>query len=499
MSLWQHLPVYHRYAELPETFYIRVIPTPLENPRWVTWNAPLAEHFGLTGVPDEIWLQIFSGEPVPDYFQPLAMKYAGHQFGVYNPALGDGRGLLFGEIRDRQGRWFDVHLKGVGQTPYSRMGDGRAVLRSTIREYLCSEAMAALGSETTRALGMMVSDTPVYRERVEQGALLIRLGETHIRFGHFEHFFYTGQHDDLRLLADKVIEWHFPQLLLQSHQQQPYQQKVPPYLGLFQEIVQRTAKMIAFWQAYGFAHGVMNTDNMSVLGQTFDYGPFAFLDDYDPHFICNHSDYQGRYAFDMQPGIGQWNLTALAQAFTPLVGKNELETELGTYTVLLNQEYSRLMRCKLGLQQHQDGDSELCSDMLKLMAKNRVDYTLFFRRLSSLDAQPPEFVAELFHDQPAAMQWLQQYRLRCEREIDSAGHRYSAKQRCQVMRQVNPKFVLRNYLAQQVIDAAEQGDFLPLEQLIQVLQHPYDEQPMFEQYAELPPAWGKCLEISCSS
>ncbi|QMV14014.1 protein adenylyltransferase SelO [Vibrio spartinae] len=494
MSLWQQLPISHRYAALPQSFYTRVMPTPVDNPRWVTWNAPLAASFGLGETPDDIWQQIFSKGAMPDYFQPLAMKYAGHQFGAYNPALGDGRGLLFGAIADQQGRWFDVHLKGAGLTPYSRMGDGRAVLRSTIREYLGSEAMAALGNQTTWALGMMVSDTPVYRERVEQGALLIRLAETHIRFGHFEHFFYTGQHDDLRLLADKVVEWHFPEL--ESSSASP---REPVYLAMFEQIIKRTAGMIAFWQAYGFAHGVMNTDNMSILGQTFDYGPFAFLDDYDPHFICNHSDYQGRYAFDMQPGIGWWNLTALAQALTPLVDKGELETALQTYTVQLNQEYSRLIRSKLGLQQRRDGDSELCDALLKLMADNRVDYTLFFRRLSCLDQQPPELVTSLFENQAAAQPWLRQYLARCEQETDSTGQVRTVAQRCQLMRQVNPKYILRNYLAQQVIEAAEQGDFQPLEQLITVLRAPYDEQPQHQHYAELPPAWGKCLEISCSS
>ncbi|SUP55923.1 Selenoprotein O and cysteine-containing protein-like protein [Vibrio vulnificus] len=321
MSLWSSVKFAQRYAQLPTVFYRLVTPQPLDNSRWVIWNGELAQGFALPEHADDPQLlAVFSGAEPFSAFKPLAMKYAGHQFGVYNPDLGDGRGLLLAEMQNQQGQWFDIHLKGAGLTPFSRMGDGRAVLRSTLREYLCSEAMAALGIETTRALGMMVSDTPVYREQVEQGACLIRLAQTHIRFGHFEHFFYTEQYDELRLLADNVIEWYLPDCLHQPK----------PYLAMFEQVVAKTATMIAQWQAVGFAHGVMNTDNMSILGQTFDYGPFGFLDDYEPGYICNHSDYQGRYAFDQQPRVALWNLSTLAHALSPLIERDDLETGLGS-------------------------------------------------------------------------------------------------------------------------------------------------------------------------
>jgi uncharacterized protein YdiU (UPF0061 family) len=489
MSDWQHIQMNHRYASLPSHFYTKVSPMPLDNMRWGIWNSPFALSFGFPQTPNSALLDAFAEGRLKKDFAPLAMKYAGHQFGVYNPDLGDGRGLLLGEVANDQGRWFEIHIKGSGQTPYSRMGDGRAVLRSTIREYLCSEAIAALGGQTTRALGLVVSDTPVYREQVEQGALLIRMAETHIRFGHFEHFYYTDQLDSLTLLADKVIEWFFPEAMM--HDQ--------PYLFLFEQIIERTAEMIAFWQGYGFAHGVMNTDNMSILGQTFDFGPFAFLDDYDPQFICNHSDHQGRYAFNMQPGIGLWNLTALAQALTPLVDKNKLEVALTTYPTKLNRAYGQLIRQKLGWQQTSDADNTLCAELFDLMEQNRVDYTWFFRRLSSLDEQPLTWVAELFQDQTAALSWLAQYHQRCAADVDDSGNPIPVSQRCRQMRQVNPKYVLRNYLAQQAIEAAEQGDFTELHQLTDVLRRPFDEQSQYERFAALPPAWGKCLEISCSS
>lgn len=315
MSIWEGVNFTHRFSDLPSAFFTYVTPQPLDNTRWVVWNGELAKQFGLPESANEELLNVFAGQNEFASFAPLAMKYAGHQFGVYNPDLGDGRGLLLAEMQHQNGTWFDIHLKGAGLTPYSRMGDGRAVLRSTIREYLCSEAMAGLGIPTTRALGMMDSDTPVYREKMEYGALLIRIAETHIRFGHFEHFFYTNQLSEQKYLADKVIEWYFPDCL----------EVEKPYAAMFETIVEKTSVMIAYWQAYGFAHGVMNTDNMSILGQTFDYGPFGFLDDYDPNYICNHSDYQGRYAFEQQPRIALWNLSALAHSLSALVQREELE------------------------------------------------------------------------------------------------------------------------------------------------------------------------------
>lgn len=480
----------HRYAGLSSAFYSLVNPQPLDNSDWLIWNGALAEQLGLSKQTPSGELKCFlSGEGDYQQMPVLAMKYAGHQFGVYNPDLGDGRGLLLGEIKSQTGQRFDIHLKGAGLTPYSRMGDGRAVLRSTIREYLCSEAMAGLGIPTTRALGMLTSDTPVYREKVESGALLLRVTESHIRFGHFEHFFYTNQLSELKLLADKVIEWHWPECLDCDS----------PYAAMFATIVEKTAQMIAHWQAYGFAHGVMNTDNMSILGQTFDYGPYGFLDDYEPGYICNHSDYQGRYAFDQQPRIGLWNLSALAHSLSPLVDKNQLEQALSQFEVTLGKEFSRLMRAKLGLYTKLEQDSQLFNAMFELLHQNRVDYTRFMRELSNLDTQPIQNVADLFIDRDAANAWLELYLARCDCEVDESNQTISAMQRCEKMRKVNPKYILRNYLAQIAIDKAEQGDFSEVEALAELLKRPFDEQPDKSAYANLPPEWGKKMEISCSS
>ncbi|AQW57294.1 protein adenylyltransferase SelO [Vibrio owensii] len=489
MSVWEGVNFTHRFSELPSAFFTYVTPQLLDNTRWVVWNGEFAQQFGLPTIENEELLNVFAGQKEFAPFAPLAMKYAGHQFGVYNPDLGDGRGLLLAEMQHQDGTWFDIHLKGAGLTPYSRMGDGRAVLRSTIREYLCSEAMAGLGIPTTRALGMMDSDTPVYREKMEYGALLIRVAETHIRFGHFEHFFYTNQLAEQKLLADKVIEWHFPEC----------SQAEKPYAAMFESVVEKTAEMIAYWQAYGFAHGVMNTDNMSILGQTFDYGPFGFLDDYDPNYICNHSDYQGRYAFEQQPRIALWNLSALAHSLSPLVQREDLEGTLGKFEVRLSQKFSELMRAKLGLHTKVDEDGRLFEAMFELLNQNKADYTRFFRELSNLDMKLPQAVIDLFIDREAASAWVDLYLARCELEVDEHGEHVSAQTRCEKMRRTNPKYILRNYLAQLAIDKAEEGDFSEVKRLAELLKRPYDEQPEFDDYAKLPPEWGKKMEISCSS
>ncbi|MDF4797960.1 protein adenylyltransferase SelO family protein, partial [Vibrio parahaemolyticus] len=309
------------------------------------------------------------------------------------------------------------------------------------------------------------------------------------RFGHFEHLFYTNQLAEQKLLADKVIEWHFADCASAEK----------PYAAMFGEIVQKTADMIAYWQAYGFAHGVMNTDNMSILGQTFDYGPFGFLDDYEPGYICNHSDYQGRYAFEQQPRIALWNLSALAHALSPLVEREDLEQALSQFEGRLSQQFSRLMRSKLGLKTKIAEDGRLFESMFELLNQNHTDYTRFFRALSNLDKQPAQEVIDLFIDREAAQAWLDLYLARCELEVDEIGEPISAEQRCEQMRQANPKYILRNYLAQLAIDKAEEGDFSEVHRLAEILRHPYDSQPEFEAYAKLPPEWGKKMEISCSS
>src|SRR5215510_10804808 len=332
------------YARLPEAFYAKLNPTPFSSPPYLVHaNRAVADLIDLD--PDQFarpeFPGLFGGSLLAPGMEPLAMLYSGHQFGIYVPQLGDGRAILLGEVKNERREKWDLHLKGAGLTPFSRDGDGRAVLRSTIREYLCSEAMHGLGIPTTRALCIVGSQDRIYREQIETGATLLRMAPCHVRFGTFEIFYYRNQHEHLRVLADYVFDQFFAHLSDERGK----------YVSLFNEVVARTAKLIAQWQAVGWAHGVMNTDNMSVHGITLDYGPFGFMDDYDPGFICNHSDHNGRYAFNQQPYIGLWNLSCLAQALLPLASQEELKGALDRYTSLCEGRYMELMRAKLGLEE----------------------------------------------------------------------------------------------------------------------------------------------------
>jgi uncharacterized protein YdiU (UPF0061 family) len=472
----------NRFARLPGHFYTRQPPQGIPDPHWVSVNRDAAALLDLDAADFDspALLAALSGNTVLPGSEPLAMIYSGHQFGHYNPQLGDGRGLLIGEVNGTHGR-FDLHLKGAGMTPYSRQGDGRAVLRSSIREYLASEALHALGIPTTRALAITGSHLPVYREEVETAAIVTRLARTHIRFGHFEFFFYTKQHDALKQLADHAIALYFPEFAGQPDQ----------YALFLQQVTHRTASLIAHWQAYGFAHGVLNTDNMSILGETFDFGPYGFLDDYEPGFICNHSDHAGRYAFDQQPGIGLWNLNAFAHALSPLIAIEDLKRILGEYQAVLTQRYATLMRARLGFQQEDAGDQQLLADWLDLMAESKVDYTQCFRSLC--DDNRHASLRNDFVQREAFDHWLTRYRARREQEAGSVDEHRMAMQR------TNPQYILRNYLAQQAIEKAGHGDFSEVDRLLAVLKNPFDERPGLEAYAEPPPSWGKELQISCSS
>ncbi|MBD1559065.1 YdiU family protein [Vibrio sp. S9_S30] len=482
MHIWKGAKLSQPFTRLPQHFFTEVVPTPLDNVRWVDWNAPLALHLGFPESPDEELLSIFSGSTSLTTCPSIAMKYVGHQFGSYNPDLGDGRGLLLCQVHAEDSD-YDIHIKGTGVTPYSRQGDGRAVLRSSIREYLMSEAMHNLSIPSSRALGLIVSDTPVYREQLEQGAICIRVAKTHIRFGHFEYLYYTNQHDDLRLLTDYVIEQHFSLIPTSDS----------PYLSFFKDVVSRTASMIAHWQAIGFAHGVMNTDNMSILGETFDFGPFGMMEKFDPSFICNHSDYQGRYAFDNQPSIGLWNLTALAQSLSPLVAKKELESALDDYYPRLTKEYSLKMRAKLGLVESELGDTELFNELFSLMKSQEADYTNTFRALSNVDKVGAENFLTQFTDTASAKAWFDNYEQRLQRESSEAGLR------CLAMRTVNPKYILRNYMAQQAIDMANQGDYSEVKRLRTLLENPYSDDFGQEKDTHPAPDWAQGLALSCSS
>lgn len=487
MKALDELTFDNRFARLGDAFSAHVLPEPIDNPRLVVASPAALALLDLDAASADTaeFAQLFGGHKLWADAEPRAMVYSGHQFGGYTPQLGDGRGLLLGEVYNNAGEHWDLHLKGAGQTPFSRMGDGRAVLRSSIREFLASEALFALNIPSSRAACVIGSDTPVWREKQERAAMVLRLAPSHIRFGHFEYFYYTKRPEQQKQLGEHVLAMHFPECLEQPE----------PYLAMFREIVERNAELIAKWQAYGFCHGVMNTDNMSILGITFDFGPFAFLDDFDAHFICNHSDDQGRYSFSNQVPVGQWNLSALAQALTPFISVEALRETLGLYLPLFQAHYLDLMRRRFGFTTAEDDDQQLLENLLQLMQNSGVDYTLFFRRLGEESAE--QAIARLrddFVDIKGFDAWGERYVARVGRD----GNADQAQRRAR-MHAVNPLYILRNYLAQKAIDAAEQGDYAEVRRLHAVLSKPFEEQQGMESYAERPPEWGKHLEISCSS
>lgn len=480
----------NHYAALPPSFYNKQQPEGISEPKLVSVNRQVLAQLGLAesyAETDE-FLQFCSGNWQPENMLPLAMKYAGHQFGQFNPDLGDGRGLLLGQIKaaDNHQQTWDIHLKGAGRTPYSRQGDGRAVLRSSIREYLCSAAMTGLNIPTTQAMSLVVGSDTVWRESVEPVAMVTRIAESHVRFGHFEHFYYGQQWDELKVMLDYTIAQHFPDLRL--HQS--------PYLAFFQRVIKTTAELMAKWQCVGFVHGVMNTDNMSILGQTFDYGPFAFQDNFDPAYVCNHTDYAGRYAYNQQPQVGRWNLMALGQTLATLIEVADLNAALAEYDDLFLAHYRQLMRAKLGLQTELAEDSELIKTTMAMLATNSSDFTWFFRQLSnfsSLDMADNAQFRDHFIDRDSFDAWAVLYQQRLQQES------LTDPQRKMAMDKVNPKYILRNYLAQQVIEQAERYDYSGVNDLLKVLADPFSEQPEFAHFAQLPPEWGRKMVLSCSS
>jgi serine/tyrosine/threonine adenylyltransferase len=479
------------YAQLPVDFYRFVNPTPLPTPYLIGFNALVATTLGISTSETDPELQAYgSGNCLLPQAKPLATVYAGHQFGVYVPQLGDGRAILLGEIIDLNGQSWELQLKGAGPTPFSRGFDGRAVLRSTIREYLAGEALHGLGIPTTRALAIIGSDLPVYRETVETAAVLLRLAPTHIRFGTFEFFHHQGKFALVKQLADYTIAHFFPEILRNGHGK--------PYAEFFTSVVTRTAQLIAQWQAYGFAHGVLNTDNMSILGITLDYGPYGFLDNYELNFIPNHSDHTGRYAFYQQPIIGLWNLQRLAEALSSLLSAAEIQAGLECYEPTFSNTYGQLLRARLGFQESKPGDINLISDLLQLLQRDQVDYTNFFRQLSNFslagsNTATNTTLATIFHHQLEFQEWLRRYqqRLQAENSIDLV--------RQKAMQQINPHYILRNHLAQQAISAAQQGNYQELQHLLKLLQAPFTQQPASEKYAQ-PPGPESCqVIVSCSS
>jgi len=494
--LSRHLDWTHRLTQLGPRFFTRLQPSPLAAPQWAARNTALLTQLGW---PDPLLsdehLAVWAGNAVLPGADPLATVYSGHQFGQWAGQLGDGRAIWLGEATSAQGPQ-EIQLKGAGRTPYSRGGDGRAVLRSSIREYLCSEAMHGLGIATTRALCLVASPEPVRRETLESAAVVARVAPSFLRFGHFEHFSAQGDVVSLRQLADHAIAHHLPECLDLAAD---WQGNV--YAALLQVVQERTAQLLAQWQAVGFCHGVMNTDNMSLLGLTIDYGPFQFMDGFDPRHICNHSDTQGRYAYSRQPNIAYWNLFCLAQALLPLIDDQDLALHvLEGYKTVFPRALGDAMRAKLGLtgelapEPERDNDWALVEDLLQLLASERVDYTLFWRRLSHAVAsglQDTQAVQDLFIDRPRWQTWLSRYALRLgHADLHKAG---------QIMLRTNPKFVLRNHLAEIAIRKAQSGDFSEIDILHHLLKSPFDEHPGFEAHADLPPDWANQLEISCSS
>ena len=473
-------------------------PTPISNPYWVAFSASAARlihlELGPVGLPkDPDWLALLAGNQLNvgelAFSNPISTAYSGHQFGSWAGQLGDGRAILLGDINQ-----LELQLKGAGKTHYSRMGDGRAVLRSSIREFLCSEAMHALGIPTSRALSVVGSKQRVIRETVETAAVCSRIAPSFIRVGHFEHFASLQNIVRLKELADFLINEFYPEC----------RNTKDPYLSLFKEISARNAKLVAQWQSVGFCHGVLNSDNISALGLTIDYGPFGFLDHFEIDHICNHSDHGGRYAYHRQPQIMHWNMACLASAVLPLLELEHSQEEsqallrsaLEEFPVTYAKEWQKIFRSKLGFQLEQDGDIEIIERLLQAMNDSKVDFTTFFRNLSNTRkdskltdlAQRDEFI-----DRDNIDQWFSDYIHRLQSEV------LSDEARKTMMNQINPKYILRNHLAQAAIKKAQQDDFSEIEQLQLILSKPFDEQEPFEAYAKPPPVDMQRMEVSCSS
>jgi uncharacterized protein YdiU (UPF0061 family) len=468
----------HSYARLPDRFYVRVKPSPVSAPRLLAWNEPLAELLGLTRddltAPDQV--QALAGNRIPDGAQPLALAYAGHQFGGFVPQLGDGRAILLGEIVGRDGVRRDIQLKGSGPTPFSRGGDGRAAIGPVLREYLVSEAMAALGVPTTRALAAVATGDWVYRDERLPGAVLTRVASSHLRVGTFQYFAVRDDRAALAQLLDYALARHYP------HAAHPV-----PALGLLEAAMDAQARLVARWLALGFVHGVMNTDNTSIAGETLDYGPCAFLDGFDPDRTFSSIDQGGRYAYQNQPSIALWNLARLAETLLPLIDVDSTRA-VAAATALLEQfsarfgaAYAAGMRNKLGLSTAQDGDDALAEGLLRCMAEQRADFTLCFRRLADVAAGADAAeLAALFRDPTAILRWLETWRARVADDPAAPAERAAA------MRAVNPAFIPRNHRVEEMISAARAGDLGPFERMMRVLARPYDDQPDAADLAEPP-------------
>jgi uncharacterized protein YdiU (UPF0061 family) len=489
-----HFPFQNTYATLPDGFFARVAPTPVVSPRLIKLNRPLASRLGLD--PDRLetpeGAEILAGKRVPTGAEPIAMAYAGHQFGHFVPQLGDGRAILLGEVVDIDGVRRDIQLKGSGPTPFSRRGDGRAALGPVLREYVVSEAMAALGIPTTRSLAAVITGESVMRETALPGAVLTRVASSHVRVGTFQYFAARGDNEGVHRLADHVLARHYPQAVDAER----------PYHRLLECVIARQADLVARWLLVGFIHGVMNTDNTSISGETIDYGPCAFMDHYDPAAVFSSIDELGRYAYANQPRIALWNLTRFAECLLPLLDDNkekaieQAQFILGEFPEKFTTAYQAGLRQKTGLFTECDGDQALIQDLLDTMAKNRADFALTFRRLSeaALNAGQDEKLRQLFAEPAAYDQWALRWRRRLEDEAPSPTERAS------LMRSVNPAFIPRNHRIEAVIQAAvSRDDYAPFEELLTVLSKPFEDQPALSAYADPPEPHQRVLQTFCGT
>ena len=488
-----HFSFDNTYARLPDQFHARLSPTPVAKPRLVRMNEALAERLGID--PAELaspeGLAVLAGNHVPEGASPIAIAYAGHQFGNFVPQLGDGRAILLGEIVAPDGARFDIQLKGSGRTPFSRGGDGRAALGPVLREYLISEAMAALGVPTTRALAAVMTGEAVARETALPGAILTRVAASHIRVGTFQYHAARGDTDAVRLLADHVIARHYPDAATADN----------PYRALYDRVVERQADLVARWLLIGFIHGVMNTDNTAITGETIDYGPCAFMDAYDPGTVFSSIDRGARYAYGNQPAIAQWNLARLAETLLPLFAGDpeqamaQAKESLGAFAPRFHMAYFGGLRRKIGLATTREGDDELTQDLLKLMGEQGADFTLTFRRLCDAAVDPETgAVRSLFTDPAPFDSWAARWRQRLAGEPGTPDARRAA------MRAVNPAFIPRNHLVEAALTAAiARDDFGPFEEMLAVVTRPYDDLPGFARYGLPPEAGEKVYQTFCGT
>ncbi len=468
------------YLELEDEFYHLCSGTPLEDPYLISFNKAAATLIDLDveTKDDPLFVDLLNGTYTLRGSQPFSMCYAGYQFGYYAPRLGDGRVHNIGTLNG-----WHLQTKGSGETLYSRSADGRAALPSSIREYLMSESMYHLGIPTTRALGIIGSKTKIIRNTIEDAAIVLRMSPSWVRFGTFEYFYYQQEHEKLKALADYVIAESYPHLI----------QHEDKYFLFFSEVLERTASLIAAWQSIGFCHGVMNTDNMSIAGLTIDYGPFSMMDDFQFGFVCNSTDKAGRYAYGEQPNVAYWNLTMLGKALSPLIEQKRIDAQLNAYgTHIYPNAYINMMRKKLGLKQALDEDRELVTSLIGALQDAYIDYTLFFRTLSHYQGDRMA-IFELAMNPVPLDAWLTHYETRLSKESSSYQERHS------LMKKTNPKYVLKNYMLDQAITLARKGDFSMVETLLLIAQHPYDELPQYERFAQETPEIHKNLMLSCSS